>query len=130
MALLLNSFNVFNRLNFFLLIFLAVGCGKALPELENIDLKSWKQDKNACGQYRTSVISALDSQKNKLIALDERQVVELLGNPDRNELYKRNQKFYYYYLTPTAECANASPESKRLAIRFNAMGLAKEIAVE
>lgn len=121
---------MFNRLNSLVLIFLVVGCGKTLPKFENIDLKLWKEDKNACEQYRTSVISTLDSQKNKLLALDERQVVELLGNPDRNELYKRNQKFYYYFLTPTSDCANPSSESKRLAIRFNAMGLAKEIALE
>lgn len=59
------------------------------------------------------------------------QIVELLGRPDRNELYKRNQKFYYYYLTPAPECANYNANSStRLAIRFNAMGLAKEIMIE
>jgi outer membrane protein assembly factor BamE (lipoprotein component of BamABCDE complex) len=59
------------------------------------------------------------------------QIVELLGRPDRNELYKRNQKFYYFNLKPAPDCPNYNPEDNaRLAIRFNAMGLAKEVMIE
>jgi outer membrane protein assembly factor BamE (lipoprotein component of BamABCDE complex) len=75
-------------------------------------------------------MEAIQNQKEKLLALKESQIIELLGRPDRNELYKRNQKFFYYYLMPSPDCPNASTESKRLVIRFNAMGLAKEVAVE
>ena len=74
---------------------------------------------------------AMVSQKDKLLALSELDVVHVLGKPDEEELYKRNQKFYYYYLEPSQECDGASNEkSLRLVIRFNAMGLAKEIVVE
>lgn len=91
----------------------------------------WQQDKNACGTYRTASLDAFKSQKEKLLALKEMQVVELLGRPDKNELYKRNQKFYYYYLKPSPDCVKYSPEdNSRLAIRFNAMGLAKEVIIE
>ncbi len=72
-----------------------------------------------------------------MLALDEMAIVSLLGNPDQNELYKRNQKFYTYFLQPGPGCAaaNAAPGDrdaapKKLVIRFNAMGLAKEIIVE
>jgi hypothetical protein len=118
------------RVNLLFLAFILFTCGKPLPSINNIDLNSWKQDKNGCGQFRTSIIAEIDLQKDKLLALDEKQVVELLGNPDRNELYKRNQKFYYYYLKPSPDCQSPPIETSRLVIRFNAMGLAKEVFVE
>lgn len=67
-----------------------------------------------------------------MLGLEEMQVIELLGRPDQNELYKRNQKFYYYWLTPSDQCdsTHVAGTMLRLAIRFNAMGLAKEVAVE
>jgi hypothetical protein len=117
----------------FFIVFAVVlsGCGRDLPELENIDLDQWKSDRNACGSYRVTAAAPLIAQKDKLLALKEMQVVELLGRPDRNELYRRNQKFYYYYFKPAPDCATYRPEnSMRLAIRFNAMGLAKEVLVE
>ena len=74
---------------------------------------------------------AILSQKEKLLALSELDIVDLLGKPDQEELYKRNQKFYYYFIEPSEECNLGSQEkSLRLVIRFNAMGLAKEIVTE
>jgi hypothetical protein len=46
-------------------------------------------------------------------------------------LYKRNQKFYYYFITPGPACDSMERSTEeRLVIRFNAMGLANEILVE
>lgn len=116
---------------FTLILTILTGCGKDIPTLENIDLDQWKKDRNACESYRTTVRQSIISQKDKLLALKEMQVVELLGRPDRNELYRRNQKFYYYYLNAAPDCKTYdAASSKRLAIRFNAMGLAKEVMVE
>lgn len=115
----------------FMLFLILSGCGRELPTLNNLDLEQWEKDKNACGSYRTENLAAIQSQKEKLLALKEMQIVNLIGRPDRNELYKRNQKFFYYYLKPAPECANYDSENTaRLAIRFNAMGLAKEIMIE
>jgi hypothetical protein len=121
---------MFNWLKFLILVFVIAGCGKSVPEFENIDFTNWKNDKNACGQYRASVRPAIESQKDKLLALDEMQIVTLLGPPDRNELYKRNQKFYYYYIKPSPDCPSAGASTSRLVVRFNAMGLAKEVLIE
>lgn len=76
--------------------------------------------------------SALQSQSEKLLALSEQEIIDLLGKPDENELFKRNQKFYYYFLEPSKACNLTSRESdpERLVIRFNAIGLAKEVSVE
>jgi hypothetical protein len=113
-----------------LLIIAIAGCGNPLPELANIDLKAWKDDKHACGNYREDNIESIRSQKEKLLALKESQIIELLGRPDRNELYKRNQKFFHYSLKADSTCTNAKDGGLRLVVRFNAMGLAKEVAIE
>lgn len=118
------------RLPSVLLLAAAISCGNPLPELQNLDLEAWKNDKNACGNYRTENIEVIRSQREKLLALKESQIIELLGRPDRNELYKRNQKFYSYYLQPGQACDSTLQEAQRLTIRFNAMGLAKEVAVD
>jgi hypothetical protein len=114
-----------------LIFFLLLSCGKALPELEGIDQKLWKDDRNGCSGKRFKMAAAVKGEKNKLLALDEMQIVKLLGNPDRNELFKRNQKFYYYFIEPSPDCKHDSTlHSLSLVVRFNAMGLAKETALE
>jgi outer membrane protein assembly factor BamE (lipoprotein component of BamABCDE complex) len=106
-------------------------CGQPLPTLEHVDLKIWSEDKNACSGKRATMTDAIESQKEKLLGLSENQIVDLLGRPDHNELYKRNQKFYYYFLEPAPNCANTKVDrTHQLIIRFNAMGLAKEVSVE
>lgn len=73
---------------------------------------------------------AMSKEKNKLLALDEMQIVKLLGKPDRNELFIRNQKFFYYFIEPSDNCNGQIKSTKKLSIRFNAMGLAKEVTIE
>lgn len=118
------------RLN--LLCFVVLfSCGKSSPTLDDIDLKIWITDKKGCLGQRSSMKNSLDAQKNKLLGLSEVQIVELLGNPDHNELYKRNQKFYYYFIQPSSECNGSKFEdSAELVIRFNAIGLSNDVSIE
>ena len=96
-----------------------------------MDLRQWKDDRNGCERLRSAMKETLNRQKEKLLALDELQIVELLGKPDRHELYKRNQKFYYYFIEPSPDCAQQdTTSSKKLTIRFNAMGLAKVVVID
>ena len=74
-------------------------------------------------------MNALLRQKDKLKGLSQDDIVEVLGKPDQNELYKRNQKFFYYLLSPGKACGSDST-AHRLSLRFNAMGFAKEVLVE
>ncbi|HEY9009067.1 hypothetical protein [Ohtaekwangia sp.] len=105
-------------------------CGKSLPGLKNIDREAWLADKNGCSGTRASSMAVLQQQKSDFLGLSEMEIVEVFGKPDRNELYKRNQKFYYYYLQASPDCTTPTQNAQRLAIRFNAMGLAKEISIE
>lgn len=118
------------RLLSVLILTAAVSCGKSLPELSDLDLSTWKEDKHACGSYRSSHMEEIKAQKEKLLALKESQIIELLGRPDRNELYKRNQKFFHYSLESDSTCSTPKEGALRLVVRFNAMGLAKEVAIE
>ncbi|MBX2963257.1 MAG: hypothetical protein KF687_12145 [Cyclobacteriaceae bacterium] len=111
-------------------IVLLVGCGNPLPQLEGIDAERWKNDKNGCLNQRSSMKEAIAQQKEKLLALNEKQIIRLLGKPDQNELYKRNQKFYSYYIHPAPACGKHSDFFNVLIIRFNAMGLANEVVIE
>jgi hypothetical protein len=116
----------------FLVCILLLSCGKELPELKGIDKTEWMADKHGCGDKRSKMIASLQGEKDKLLALSEMEIVEVLGRPDENELYKRNQKFYYYQLSPTKQFCDGATDSEalKLIIRFNAMGLAKEVSIE
>lgn len=76
------------------------------------------------------MISAIREQREKLLTLREMQIVQLLGRPDGNELFERNQKFYTYNLTPGKNCEVQDSAAVQLEIRFNAMGIAKEVQVK
>lgn len=111
------------------LLFCLSACTRPLPELEGVNREVWIGDKNACNGKRALMEAALDTEKEKLKGLSEMDVVELLGKPDENELYKRNQKFFSYYVTPGPDCDDHEELPRKLVIRFNAMGYAQLVSL-
>jgi len=79
---------------------------------------------------RTRFLTDLENQKEELKGLSEKDIINLLGRPDQNELYKRNQKFYRYDITPGKSCSSSTGAGQQLVIRFTAMGYAKEVSIE
>jgi len=75
-------------------------------------------------------MNSIKSQKDKFLSLKETQVVTLLGRPDGNELYERNQKFYYYNITPSKACLSPDSVTLQLEIRFTAMGIVNEVIIK
>lgn len=71
------------------------------------------------------------AQKDNILGKSEHDVLKLMGRPDKNELYRRQQKFYIYYLEPGPLCesSQASDSASYLSMRFNATGIVKEIFV-
>lgn len=118
------------KFKFLFIALLLLGCGKALPELDGIDMEKWKADRDACQGYRQSVLPAMQSELVKLKGLSEMDVIRLLGKPDQNELYKRNQKFYSFFILPGPNCSPADTVSQKLILRFNAMGYAQRVTIE
>jgi hypothetical protein len=119
----------FNSLSLIFFVFL-VACGKSLPTFEAIDLEEWKADGQGCAGKRSAMEQAIRNEKDKLLALNEKQIIKLMGRPDQNELYKRNQKFYTYFITAGPACGTPSENPKKLIVRFTAMGLANEVTLE
>jgi hypothetical protein len=113
-----------------LVILLLIACGKSGPAIEGFDRAVWKNDQNGCGAHRATLSEVVLKNKDQLLGLGEMDIISVLGNPDQWELYSRNQKFYRYYLEPNEKCGSPSLHPKRLVVRFNAVGLAKEITLE
>ena len=116
------------RFGFLLFVILLSSCDSPLPSIDGVDLAKWKNDKNGCQGERKLMRASLEQQKTKLQGLSESQIIKLLGRPDQNELYKRNQKFYFYWITGS-DCSDDSVKLK-LGIRFTAMSIAKEISFD
>ena len=114
----------------FLLFTVAVLSCSPQVDLPNLDQEAFASDVNGCRSIRASMIENLKKDKNLLKGLNQEQVTEVLGKPDQNELYKRNQKFFIYHLTPT-NCSHqiVTTTHQYLSIRFNATGLAKEVVI-
>jgi hypothetical protein len=104
-------------------------CSKPLPELSDVDLTAWKDDPKACNGTRAKFLEPLQQQREKLKGLSENELVALMGKPDLNDLSKRHEKFYYFYIDPSPACGGDST-AMRLIIRFNAVGLSREVAIE
>jgi hypothetical protein len=73
---------------------------------------------------------ALTAEQTKLKGLSEMDVISMLGKPDQNELYKRNQKFYSYFLSAAPGCPQMDSDKIVLIVRFNAMGYAQSTSVQ
>ena len=119
------------KLAWVVLSLLFITCGKPLPDLAPIDLEQWKNDKGGCTRHRIIFLEEIQKQKDELKGLSEKDIIQLLGRPDHNELYKRNQKFYYFDIEPGKNCNDhTATAGQQLIIRFTAMGFAKEVSVE
>lgn len=105
-------------------------CTKPVPELENFDAAQWKDDHQGCNGNRLKLIESLRAQRTKLKELSERSLIRLIGRPDRNDLSQRHEKFYYYYIEPSEKCDGGSVDALKLIVRFNAVGLSREVAIE
>lgn len=111
-------------------LLITMSCTSEKVSLDNFDSEGWKNDRKACRDERGKYVDVLIAQKDKLLSLNEVELVEALGMPDQQEIYKRHEKFYYYFLDPSEECDNPDDTPRRLIIRFNAVGLSREIGIE
>jgi outer membrane protein assembly factor BamE (lipoprotein component of BamABCDE complex) len=94
----------------------------------DIDLEKWSNDYEGCHGYRLQVYEQVVDQKENLLGLSTQEIIKTLGNPNINELYQRNQKFFVYRISPADVCQIPKDNNSIFLIfRFNAMGLASEI---
>lgn len=114
-----------------LILFLAFFSCTDIPDLDKIDLQKWKEDKDACSEYRIGAVQDLLSQQEKLRGLSQNQMIKLLGAADKHQLYERSQKFFIYFLEPNENCSQYSGDYiKALYIRFNSLDQAVDFNIQ
>ena len=112
-----------------MLVPISVSCGPS-EKLQGFDAEKWKSDQNGCKELRLSMKDIFREQQDEIKGLRENELKELLGKPDKQELYVRSQKFFVYYLEPGPLCENAKDLPLTLTVRFNALGLTNEVFLE
>ncbi|MEQ8582939.1 MAG: hypothetical protein RIC30_11625 [Marinoscillum sp.] len=108
-----------------LLVFLLSAC-YSIPKIEGFDKVAWGSELS-CNANRLSDAQLLVSQQDKLLGEGQAEIKLLLGAPDEHELYNRNQKFFYYNLTPSSGCENGT--FRRLSVKFDALDRVKEVMI-
>jgi hypothetical protein len=112
-----------------LFILLFIGCEQETKV--SFDNESWKADRNGCEKKRIGIYKKIIRSQNEILGLTNKEIIRILGKPERNELYRRNQKFFIYQISPASKCNITSDfETLFLFVRFNAVGLSQEVFVQ
>jgi hypothetical protein len=105
-----------------LVVSLLSGCNSK-PEISNFDEKAWKEDKNGCLGLRTKSVDLILNNQKKFSGKTERNLLKLLGKPDKTAFYKRNIRNFIYFTEPGAQCdSTGGKNGKRIIVELNAMG--------
>lgn len=113
------------------LLILAValsGCTKKI-DTGDFDTEAWQADSNGCSGVRAGMTEDVMKLKPKLLELYQKSVIEVLGQPEEQELYERSQTYYVYYIDPAGDCQNPVENPRKLMVRFTALGIANEVNI-
>lgn len=113
-------------------IFLVTGCSKPIDiSEEEFNGKVWKNDRKACSGERLKMKENFEGIKHKLLGLDEKGILKVLGKPDYVDLTNRNSKYYIYYLEAGNQCENIKDAPRKgghYRLRFTPINLVKEVS--
>ncbi len=114
------------------LIGFIASCSSAPDKLGNLDLTKWRGDRGGCNDVRKGLEGDFKSVEKELKGKFADTIGELLGRPDIHQLGERNTKFYVYYLSKGPQCENmqAKSASRKVILKFNAVGLLSEITYQ
>jgi outer membrane protein assembly factor BamE (lipoprotein component of BamABCDE complex) len=105
------------------------GCHRK-KRLVDFDSDRWIEDRQGCNAERILMKDELLKVKFKLRGKSTSEISDILGKPDAQELYQRNQKYYIYYMEPGPACEGSDNTAPLcLYIRFSAVGIASEITL-
>jgi hypothetical protein len=95
-----------------------------------LNTEEWRSDDNGCTGLRAETMFSHPELLDELKGKSEDAILDWLGQPDKNELYRRSQKFYIYALDPSTECEiYDSTKTRYLHIRFSATNRAQEVMI-
>jgi hypothetical protein len=95
--------------------------------LDNFNSDDWIADKNGCEMKRVGLVEDLVNRKEDLFGHGQKDIIAVLGKPNRHELYSRNKKAFVYYVSGGSLCSKAEDSQEKLVIRFDGIGRAKEV---
>lgn len=110
------------------LCILCTGCLKKV-EVDNFDTDLWASDPRGCKNERIALVDDINRNKKKILGLYQKDVLKIFGPPEEQELYKRSQTYYVYYLDPSADCVQTVENPRKLFIRFTSLGIANELTI-
>src|SRR4051794_19324041 len=118
-------------ISWLLFLFLCQACHSP-RQFEHFDAKEWRNDPLGCKGNRQRLAVDFEKIRRELRGLSQTEITELLGKPDLQGLYTRNQKFFVYYLENGPQCQNLQAEStaRTVAVRFGALGYVTEVSYQ
>ncbi len=98
----------------------------------NFDSEAWKTDALACKNERNSLLPGLDSMKEQLRGVSEKDLQKLLGKPEATSLTDQSERIYIYYIEPGSQCQqnNGLSEANKLMVRISSLGWVTELNYE
>lgn len=115
-------------------LLVSISCQKSLPDLKDFDSAAWKNDPLGCLNEREKLLNQLEKNKEKFIGLGQNQVLSILGKPDIQNLYQRNQRFYVYFYQKGRQCEEDIYDldirnAEVVQIRFSALDAVTEVVI-
>jgi outer membrane protein assembly factor BamE (lipoprotein component of BamABCDE complex) len=113
-----------------LLVLGLCGCNTSY-QLEGFETARWVADPMGCKGERQEMVADFQAIRQQLIGLNNNDLRDVLGKPDKVELSVRNQRFYIYYFEPGPQCEgdNNKGEGKNFLIRFDALDHVSEVSL-
>lgn len=102
-------------------------CGKDI-RIAGLDAQKWREDAHGCKGYREKVASLLIDQRKVLVGANEKEIKNLLGTPDAQELQTRGQHYFMYEIKNGSGCVSEENPGT-LRIRFDALNRVSELAI-
>ena len=111
---------------------IGLSCSAPPDQFGKLDLKKWRSDRGGCNGIRATLLPDFKAEIQNFKGKTTNTIGELLGRPDINQIADRNQKFYIYFLEKGTHCdqPGIKSESRSVAIRMSAIGLATEITFQ
>ena len=106
-----------------LLAVLVMTC-KPKEKFHGFDSEIWKQDQKACQNKRGGLLKNFPNFKSELKSMDDDDLTDLLGNPEKTFYYGRGRRDYVYFISPGSQCnkTDYTLEGRELVIEINALG--------
>jgi len=115
-------------LSIFVLVLLVTSCLKKV-DVGSFEPEKWKNDPKGCLAQRTDLVKDINQNKKSFLGLYQKDMLKVFGQPEEQELYKRSQTYYVYYIDAAADCSEPIENPRKLYIRFTSLGIANELTI-